>query len=545
MDETSWLMKELNAILPQSDDSPEKLLSTLVDEIRARFPENGKIIMMPAGRFAKELGRILEGEGFRIIAWMDNFKNEEQETENRPPVIRPESFPDLDFDKVLIATPYVVAQQDMKDQLTGIQPERQPDVHMLFDILGSAFERVITSSVESFQDRAGQAEIGKRLCITTPFLHHNYMKLMKYLKGEGYYVVVITGNRYLNGTVDIESFEGKGYFDVCHIAYPYDVIMPRLVQQLDVDIVHAIVTSASGIALARALEAGPGCFISDYCDFKEILYDSDEGFLSEMTLQQYNREKKAWQTLFTQSDGVIIKDAPEIIHELTKKYGRTPRWMQFMSYPSLDFAEGGTGVKKLSELDGRIHVVYAGCVINNPNSHAYAHHKSLLTIARELNDGGIGFTIYNALDDGCGDFEEYRALSEKLPLFSYSGVVPQDCLAVELAKHDVGWFAFDLTHARESRFFLSTTFGSKIFNYMEAGLPVLVSEECHAMVRYVESKNIGKRIRIDGKTPLAGQIESVDIRALSLHVKDCIKELSMEKQIRKLTEFYEACLKTL
>jgi hypothetical protein len=536
----SILERQLGVFFAHGGKKPKDIVEQIVGAIRHKLLTANRILMMPGGIFAAELAQRLSDLGFSIVAFADNFKEEGLAIFTSAKIIKPAAARDMDFDVVLIATPSIPAQEAMREQLVEIMPERSRDVHVLLDIISDTFDDSIKSTARRIRKRMAAFSEGKRICITSPFLHHNYLKLMRHLKMEGFNVTVLTGHKLMNSAISIDEFQDNGFFDSCHVIYSYDVVMPRLLKSLEFDLIHAIVTTASPISIARAVKEKRCPFIVDYCDFKEILFENKEDYLRTMTLKEFFREKDAWESIFTESDGVIIKDSPEIIDILSKKYNKTPRlWMQFMSYPSKKFIPKEINFcEKISEKDDRFRIVYAGCVNNNPVCHPYPHHKSLLEIAKSLNSQGISFTIINAMDN-CGDgFDEYIRLSKQLPLFDYRFAVPQDQLAAELSKFDIGWFAFDLSNARESVFFLKTTFGSKIFNYMEAGLPILVSKELEYMCKWIEEKGIGKGIHFSELNRIEEIIENMEIHKMRKNIKRLLHELCFEREIGSLLEFY-------
>lgn len=533
------LERELGVFFAEGGKQPKDVVEQVVHAVCKKLSNARRVLIMPAGKFAEELAIRCTDKEFQVAAFLDNLKEEGSSIAELAEVVRPADIGRLDFDAVMIATPSISAQEAMREQLIELLPERAQDFHILLDIISSNFDDSITHIVRNIRAAMDGTPVGKRICITTPFLHHNYLKLMRHLKLEGFNVTVIIGNKFLNSSISICDFEGKGFFDYCHVTYCYDVVMPRLLQNLEFDLVHAIATTASPLAIAKAIRIKKCPFIVEYCDFKEILFDREEDYLTTMTRKELGRENDAWKTIFMLSDGVIIKDSPEIIENLSAKHGKMPQnWLQFMSYPSMEFAERKEGREKLSKRDGTVHMLYAGCVINNPGSHPYSHHKSLLDIARSFNSQGVAFTIINAMDDNGNGFSEYLNLAKELPLFNYRFAVPQDRLAIELLRYDIGWFGFDLTQARESKFFLKTTFGSKVFNYLEAGLPILISREFEYMCQWVEEKGIGKGILVSDVDNIVEVISKMNFSAMRDNIAKLLPELSMEKQIGRLVDFY-------
>jgi hypothetical protein len=513
-------------------------------EICRSFRGKHRLLLMPAGGFAIELGECLSASGFEIVAFLDNFKSE-RVSGVEAPIVAPSRIEEIDFDGAVIATPSFFGQEDMREQLMELRPDRKRDISTLFDHLMPMVHRFLQQTIQAINTTLAEDDGRKSICITTPYLHHNHLKLMTYLKANGYKVVVIASHDKLNGSLSIADFKNQGFYDFCHTTYFYDLLLPILLKEIDFDLLHAIVTTASPRPLANALAHKRCPAVVEYCDFKEILFDSDECFLQTMTREELVKEKQAFEQIYKLSDGMILKDSPEIIRHLTAKYAHPPPpWLEFSSYAALNYRPNHHDVRKYSEETGRMHVVYSGTLSNHPESHAYNHHKTLLTIARAMDAQGISFTIINA-GDTCGEgYREYLKLAEALPLFHYRFAVPHNELAGELARYDLGWIGYDFSEAKECAFFLKTTFATKVFNYMEAGLPTLISQEIECQCRWIEEHGIGKGILVADIDSIDKTIGKLDFCAMRGNIARLLPSFSMEANIGRLLDFYDKILDT-
>lgn len=511
-----------------------------IRRLEQRFHTEQTLVVMPAGAFALSFADELVRMGKTVSVVLDNFKAGERCRDGRIEIHHPAILKTIEFDAVFIATPSLTVQEDMREQLVEIIPGRKADIVTLFDLTSGDFDAVLMDHVRSITGHHAMAGDRKKICLTTPFFHHNFLKLIKYLKKDNFHVTVITGHEYINSALSVLEFRDRGFYDLCLVVEHYDVIMPKILELTTFDVVHAILTTASAIPLKRALEKSNAVFVTDYCDFHQILYDDEATYLKFMSERQLNREKESWRNLFTRSDGLIIKDSPEIIGKLSEHYGQGPRnVLEFHSYASLDFSPLKNSVPVKGEGQGKIRIVYAGCVVNDPSSHAYPVVSSLHTIAESLDRQGIGFDIYNAIDTTGKGFESYLELAERLTHFNYHFAVPQDRLAQVLSVYDLGWFGFDFSMAMESEFFLKTTFGSKVFNYLEAGLPVIVAGEAEYMAGWVESHHVGIGIRYSEVDSLASRLDPECVADLKRKVLENLGHLSMEHHIKRLTTFYD------
>ena len=84
-----------------------------------------------------------------------------------------------------------------------------------------------------------------------------------------------------------------------------------------------------------------------------------------------------------------------------------------------------------------------------------------------------------------------------------------------------------------------TRLPTKVFTYLEAGLPILISEEFQYVAMLVKEYEIGIVISRKDLDNLHEIINSYDIGKLRDNVKKARKELSMDKHIGRLITFYE------
>ncbi len=383
------------------------------------------------------------------------------------------------------------------------------------------------------------------ICFTTLHLSHNFLKIMRALSLHGYSVIVILGNTSINSTIDIQLFQDKGYFDHLYITdFSYTFELSLILQDCPFTLIHAVASMAEHGSLARALSVASCPVIIEYLDFKQIVFENDKQaaeFLG-LTKLELIAEQAAQKEVYSRAQGVIIKDSPKIIEHLAHEYKHNPKWLNFNSYISSDLVIPATpnsheNPKKLCS-DGGIHIVYAGCLHNNPHWHPTPIFRSTLTAIQQLNEQGIHFSIYNAMDSTGEGFEEYLNLAANNSLFDYNFAVPYDKLPGILAQYDFGWFCFDFSHAVESTFFHRTTMGSKIFSYLEAGIPILISPEQAYMTSVVEDLGVGLPLQFKEIPDLTNRIKNMDRTQIMRNIQKAQDTMTMDKQLPRLVSFY-------
>lgn len=534
----AFLDRELKKYFPEEIRAGTDSVEEVATLILRRLGGKTRVLMMPAGDFAVAFSRRLKVHGIQVAAFLDTFKVEDDGVRGPVRIFRPEAAVDLDFDAVLIATPSIPAQEAMRDQLVDVIPRRKEDIHTLVDVVSVNFNDLANCIADKMNRALSAHPKGRRVCVVSSYMNHGYLKRMYHLKSAGIHITIVTGSDRINNSVPLQSYEGRGFFDACQVIELYDVLLPLVLAKLEIDLVHAIASTDSPESILKALRLKKTPFVVEYWDFKQILFDTDEAFGKIMTPKQWVREKAAWSALFMESDGIILKDSPEIIDAVSKQLHHRPKkWIQFLPYASA----GSPKKRKEGEPNPgkeKYAVIYAGTVINNPAHHAYAHHKSLFHTAKALTAQGIRFGIVNASENGGDEYRRYVDLSEQEPLFDYYAALPIDELATVLSTYDMGWFGFDFSNPTEGGFFLKTTFGSKIFSYLEAGLPVLVSKEFGYMYRWVEEKGVGKGFDYADIDHFRDLMDTWDLDEMGKKISEMFPEYSMENQIHRLIDFY-------
>jgi hypothetical protein len=382
-----------------------------------------------------------------------------------------------------------------------------------------------------------------RLFFFTPQPPQHMVKTMRVAVGLGYAVAVVVERTALTPSISLAHYAGKDVFhSLYEVGFVASLELLELERALGPALVHAEAGMWSAEPLAYVMERLRTPVALEYRDFLPVVFASDADAMATLRLTpaDYAREMDAQGRIYALADGVIMKDAPETLDFLEDRFGvRQEEILHFYHYFSQGMAAPGP-VEKLSAATGETHLVYAGGVVNNPDWHNYPIYSSLLTAARVLADQRIHLTVYNAGDSTGQGYEEYLRLDEECPYFHYAFAVPYDELKNVLPRHDFGWFCFDFSHARENPVFLRTTMGSKVFTYLEAGLPVLVSPEQTFITRVItEWLGTGLAVSFDALPGLSGILAGVDRGKLAANIEQARREWTYERHAPRLGAFYE------
>jgi hypothetical protein len=189
-------------------------------------------------------------------------------------------------------------------------------------------------------------------------------------------------------------------------------------------------------------------------------------------------------------------------------------------------------VQKIS--DTEIHLVYAGGVAGSHRDPKHYGNIQFFGLIDTLTSQGLHFHIYPSPTNIKADWEEYQALAKREPRFHFHEPVAQAKLAGEVAKYHFGLLPFfrELSEQSEAKLKYATTL--KLFNYYEAGLPVIVSKDLFYQGWMVERYNAGFSVRRDELKDLSVRIRSwttTDVRPVR-------KALGLAQQTPRLLELY-------
>lgn len=137
-------------------------------------------------------------------------------------------------------------------------------------------------------------------------------------------------------------------------------------------------------------------------------------------------------------------------------------------------------LEKLSSDDDEIHIVYEGVLSLE------GYRAPLLDLFKNIAKMGIHIHIYGI---GAGDvLEKYGEFQKRSRFYHFHESLKHDRLMCEMTKYDYGLIPF--IPPEEERDHFDTMLPNKVFDYLAAGLPVIVPNSI-SMVRFVKEHGCG------------------------------------------------------
>src|SRR6266508_1794066 len=218
----------------------------------------------------------------------------------------------------------------------------------------------------------------------------------------------------------------------------------------------------------------------------------------------------------------LVAVSPELLEEIRTRYRVTA--------PTLAFANYALGRDLPSTLPSAARrnghpprLVYQGTLSTNGG------HYDLEAIFRALVGEGLSLDVYPSRS-----VPAYAELAAGLPGLRMHATLPPPQLFAALPEYDFGWAGFNsaLNGAH-----LNTCLPNKVYDYLGCGLPVLTLGH-RALSQLVGENGLG--LSLATFEDLVGQLSAVDMVELRRRVAAMRLELTVEANIHRLAELYEA-----
>ena len=248
-----------------------------------------------------------------------------------------------------------------------------------------------------------------------------------------------------------------------------------LLDQLRPDVVHVFTDYANALILPILLYA-PAPVIYDP-------YDCAQGMIKPQ--YQYNfLELLAERVCFARADHICSRSLEPLFLRRRFQY-RMPNVTYF---PEYCWRAPEPCVPRAIQEDEELHIVYCGGVMPEDRFPAEEYgYAQYIEVGRVLAKQRIHLHIYPAPNPGNADFENFFSLyleeSKQNPFFHIYHPLPHEELVKKLPQYDAALHIMGATIndgiGRSTRAKLDYSSANKLFDYIEAGLPLIVHNGKH------------------------------------------------------------------
>lgn len=374
----------------------------------------------------------------------------------------------------------------------------------------------------------------KKILYITPVPTANLVRQSIHLRKTGEFeTILLTENPWLG------DFTEK-YFDTVYI-YDSNYTLVNILKDVKPYLIHILATIFNTeyfAILTKLLSKSP--VITEFYDIASLMASKKD------TYEIWNKQTVELG-LFSEKfacekcDGLIFGYSISAINILRNRYDIKAPILEFHSYICKEFINDNN--KKHSDMDDKIHIVHGGMVIpsNLPgkNFGDTQYHHLVETITKQEIYFDIYLTPHYNFFKTKHLFSDYIFLAKTNPLFNFKRGLPLDKVPKEFSKYDFGAMISFLDRGGGLAEHIQTRLATKFFTYLEAGLPIIVSEEFQYPARLVKEYEIGIVVSQKDLDNLSKIIKSYDIEKLRANVKKAQKDLSMERHIGRLINFYQ------
>lgn len=254
-------------------------------------------------------------------------------------------------------------------------------------------------------------------------------------------------------------------------------------------------------------------------------YDFDGMYkgVEKLSKSLYEREKYCFE-----SAGGVIHRGPgfEIDYYKSHGYEITCPTLSFLDYCNKEFFVN-RNIKKLSSEDNEWHIVHIGSALS----------PLFMSLPKKLAKQKIHLHIYPTPTSVAPiAFKNLIKLNKTEKYFHLENTVPYDRVNHEIAKYDFGAH-FHLTSMSEIG--LKVSHCHRVFNYLEAGLPVIVSDRLELIKKTVVENKVGFSVKDEDFSELHNIIEKYDYEELRKNVLRAREKLLIDNHAERLIKFYD------
>lgn len=193
---------------------------------------------------------------------------------------------------------------------------------------------------------------------------------------------------------------------------------------------------------------------------------------------------------------------------------------------------------KLEKENNEIHIVYAGSVYSAFRNTDYFGSSQFHWLIKLLNEQKIHLHIYPTPVSNKEDHVDYIKMDREMDYFHFHESVSQEKLGIELSKYDFGILPFFNSKTKRiiDKRKYSTTL--KLFNFIEAGLPVIISED--VLFQGFLARRFGSAIKVSESDlgNLRELLKRFDLDTMHKNIEHKREALSLKANIDRLVDFY-------
>ncbi len=391
-------------------------------------------------------------------------------------------------------------------------------------------------SIHALINRINQPSSKKKVLYVSALPTFNLLRQSIYLRRTGEFETII-----LMESPWLGSFIEK-YFDTVYV-YDSCYALANILKEVNPYIIHVLGCSFyseyHGV-LARLLNKCPVVF--EFYDVASLCVDREDPEAAKIW-GKMNVELMFFSEKFISErcNGLILGYSPEALEILKNRYNIRIPMLEFHAYACDIFASDDNG--KYSEQDGKIHLVLGGGVSPSNSPKNYFGDSQYLDLIEIFTRQGLYFDIYYSPHFSPTKakwlYSDYLLMARDNPFFKFQKGLLPDKVTEVLSRYDFGTMVSLFNRGTFLDVHNRMRLPGRLFMYLEAGLPMIVSKEMQYLSRLIEDYEIGIVVSLKDLDNLSEIIKRYDREKLRANVQKARQKLSMENHIERLIAFYE------
>ena len=288
------------------------------------------------------------------------------------------------------------------------------------------------------------------------------------------------------------------------------------------------------------------------CEFYDVisLYGTRDDYCKIKKPAVVDLEFHLERFILRHADAVLHRFPPDAVEVWKETQGAMPREIEFQSYPCPEFIHYSS--EKKSHQDGVKRFVFAGAIPPEKKTHMLGLFGDfgLLGMFRKLVDQGFAVDAmppphYRVEEEDEG-YAGIFQLTRDNPRFRILEGEPPDSLARRLSVYDFGLYLYDfgpdLDILRMNDVQIKRACSTKLFAYLEAGLPVVVNAEFERPAQIITENGLGIAVYSSEIGRLSEILVGFDYEESAKNICAFNAKHGMDQQIHRLIALYDDIL---
>lgn len=489
-----------------------------------RYYKNKKILLYGGGKHSEEVLTEYPSEQIHnILALVDDDANCLFNT--CVPIVKTEHITKIEFDFIVISNSLYF--QAMVDKLLSLGVPSNKIVNIYRDerFLNDYQQENNVISIEQVNDK-------KNIVLIVPMENADHItRASCYLKNDF--------NLYKLYYFMHDAQDTNEYFSqvdqMKNSLYLLDFFLKNNVQKIDLIVINLIPSIYHVVYYIKTLYPS----IKVIASFLDVLsfFGNKKRILQALEFKdRYNFERYCQKFLIQKCDGLIVACDGKYIYQ--EVFRHSNKYLQYFNY----FPEKINYFQKTT-LSEKIMCIYAGGVLPSSSKKIISADIKMANIFEKLLKQNIKVDAYFSNVDAftlkSSEYQDYSKLRQNYD-FTYNNFLPTNELLKKMQYYHFGLMIYDFTIAKKAKILrkhLYSAIPTKIFTYLAAGIPILISEEIYSAKEFLVSHGVAISVRSSDFNNIEQLIGQYDYAQMKENVAQFQKKFCLENHYNVLKNF--------